>query len=48
MSQIKINNKLIISQRQVVLKLIEKKDKDKRLIKNWRLMSLLNVDYKII
>ena len=27
---------------------IEKKDKDERLIKNWRPMSLLNVDYKII
>ena len=30
------------------MKLIEKKDKDKRFIKNWRPISLLNVDYKII
>ena len=35
-------------QRQAVIKLIEKKDKDKRFIKNWRPISLLNVDYKII
>ena len=27
---------------------IEKKDKDERLIKNWRPISLLNVDCKII
>ena len=27
------------SQRQAVILLIEKKDKDKRLIKNWRLIS---------
>ena len=37
-----------ISQRQAIIKLIEKKDKDKKLIKNWHLISLLNVDYKII
>ena len=47
-SQTKINKKLIASQRQAVVKLIEKKDKDKRFIKSWRHMSLLNVDYKII
>ena len=35
-------------QRQAIIKLIEKKDKDKRFIKNWRPISLLNVDYKII
>ena len=44
----KIRKKLITSQRQAVIKLIEKKDKDKRFIKNWRPISLLNVDYKII
>ena len=44
----KMRNKLITSQRQAVIKLVEKKDKDKRFIKNWRPISLLNVDYKII
>ena len=42
------NKKLSISQRQAVIKLIEKKDRDKRYIKNWRPISLLNVDYKIM
>ena len=36
------------SQRQAVIILIEKKWRDKRLIKNWRPISLLNVDAKII
>ena len=39
---------LCTSQRQAIIKLIEKKDKDKRLIQNWRPISLLNVDVKII
>ena len=39
---------LSTSQRQAVIKLIGKKDRDKRFIKNWRLISLLNVDSKII
>ena len=39
---------LCTSQRQTIIKLIEKKDKDKRLIQNWRPISLLNVDVKII
>ena len=47
-SQTKISKKLITSKRQAVIKLIEKKYKDKRFIKNWRPTSLLNVDYKII
>ena len=38
---------LTSSQRQGVISLIEKKDKDKRYIKNWRPISLLNVDLKI-
>ena len=38
---------LSTSQKQAV-KLIEKKDKDKRLIKNWRPISLLNVDTKLV
>ena len=36
------------SQKQAVITLLEKKDKDKMLIKNWRPISLLNVDAKII
>ena len=38
---------LSVSQRQAIIKLMEKKDRDKRYIKNWRPISLLNVDYKI-
>ena len=36
------------SQKQAIINLIEKKGKDKRLIKNWRTISLINVDAKII
>ena len=32
------------TQRQGVITLLEKKDKDKRLNKNWRPISLINVD----
>ena len=39
---------LSISQRQTVIKLIEKKDRDKRYIKNWKPISLLNFDTKIL
>ncbi|KAL9979618.1 hypothetical protein ACROYT_G017301 [Oculina patagonica] len=35
------------SQKQAVITLLEKKGKDKRLIKNWRPISLINVDTKI-
>ena len=35
------------TQKQAVVTLTEKKDKDRRLIKNWRPISLLNVDVKI-
>ena len=35
------------SQRQVTITLIEKKSKDKRFLKNWRPISLINVDAKI-
>ena len=38
---------LSTSQRQAVITLIEKKGRDKRLIKNWRPVSLINVDTKI-
>ena len=44
----KLKKELSTYQRQAVIKLIQKKDKDKRFIKNWRPISLLNVDYKII
>ena len=47
-SQTKISKKLITSQRQAFIKLTVKEDKDKRFIKNWRPISLLNIDYKII
>ena len=36
------------SQKQAVITLIEKKDRDKRYIKNWRPISLLNVDAEIL
>ena len=42
------NRELSISQRRAVIKLIEKKDEDKKLIKNWRPISLLNIDTKLI
>ena len=48
LNQAKVSKKLVTSQRQAVIKLLEKKDKDKRLISIWRPISLLNVDYKII
>ena len=41
------HGELSISQRQAVITLIEKKGKDKRCIKNWRPISLMNVDTKI-
>ena len=47
LKQAKEKGQLSISQRQAVIKLIEKKDRDKRYIKNWRPISLLNVDIKI-
>ena len=36
------------SQKQAIIKLLEKREKDKRYIENWRPISLLNVDTKII
>ena len=44
----KIDGHLSISQRQAVIKLIAKKSRDKRFVKNWRPISLLNVDTKIL
>ena len=39
---------LSISQRETVSNFIEKKDRDKRYIKKWIPISLLNVDTKIL
>ena len=39
---------LSASQKQSVITLIHKKDKDRLNLDNWRPISLLNVDYKII
>ena len=43
-----VSGELSTSQKQAVIKLIEKKDRDKRLIKNWHPISLLNTDTKLI
>ena len=44
----KRKKELSISQRQAIIKLIEKKNKDKGFITNYRPISLLNIDYEII
>ena len=44
MLEAKENGNLSIPQRQTITELTEKNDKDKRFIKNWRPISLLNVD----
>ena len=43
-----MSKKLLTSQRQAVIKLLEKKDNNKRLNSNWGPVSLLNSDDKII
>ena len=44
-----LTEQLNTSQKQAVIKLLEKKiDRDKKLIKNWRPISLLNTDIKLI
>ena len=43
-----LKKELSTSQKQAVIKLIEKKNRDKRFIKNWRSISLLEVDVKVI
>ena len=47
-SEAKEKGIFITSQRQAIIKLIERKDRGKRFIQNWRPISLLNVDFKII
>ena len=42
-----VKGELSISQRQGIIRLIPKKNKNLSLLKNWRPISLLNVDYKI-
>ena len=42
------NGKLSIDQRRGILSLNPKKDKDIRYLKNWRPITLLNTDYKIL
>ena len=43
-----LNQELSTSQKQTVIKMLEKKDKGKRFIRNWRPISLFNTDMKII
>ena len=42
-----VNGEFSGSQKQAVITLIEKKDRDKRILKNWRPISLINFDVKI-
>ena len=39
---------LSISQRQAIIKLLAKREKDKRFICNWRPISLINYDVKLL
>ena len=41
------HGELSSSHKQAVITLIERKDKDRRWVKNWRPVSLVNVDVKI-
>ena len=43
----KLKKELSTSQRQTIMKLIEKKDKDKKIITNWWPIPLSGMDYKI-
>ena len=48
LKQIEINVILSISQRQLVIKRLEKKDQDNRFTKNWKPTLMLNVNKKIL
>ena len=48
LKQFKTDSHLPVSQRQAIIKLIAKKDRDKRFVKSWQPISLLNVDMKIL
>ena len=48
MNYSKLHGELALSQRRGVITLLHKKGKDEHDIKNWRPVSLLNVDYKIM
>ena len=48
LKQSKIDSNLPISQREAIIKLIAQEDRDKRFLKKWRLISLLNIDTKIL
>ena len=41
------NEQVSNSQRQAMITLIEEKGKDKRYLRNWRPISLINIDAKI-
>ena len=40
-------NSQILERKQAIIKLIEKRENDKRHISNWRSISLINVDTKV-
>ena len=42
------NGEFAITQKQVIISIIPKGDKQREYLKNWRPISLLNISYKII